>query len=361
MELQVYCWNIQTNSEKSIQKGKATIAQAMRRPPGSLDDHGFDPTSPWVLAILENKGGGAEVGQMLCTELGGEWSQVVELGGSSFTRENIVLIGGGGCHLVDDPAAFTGWQTSFRTWQTDAHTASMEKAANAMASRRIPLRQATERYGDRVVIAERQTPKLAEDCRNPAIVTVRVPGVQDFKLGFLHAPGPGEKSHPGVNEPDRKWTETLAGLYAETVMATLNDENLDALLGDFNLYGTGPEMPHMTWFSKDLGPTTCKKDSGEDVKDGGKFDRVYAKPGMCLGKPRKVANFGPGLTDHIGVGVVLVRPAVANKRERADSDDDGAIDPKRAKKVSSSDVDPMQVDALGSATSSGDASSMSDD
>lgn len=233
-----------------------------------------------------------------------------------------------------------------------------------MENRRYPSRQATKKYGDRVAIADRQKPKLAEDCRNPAIVTVRVSGVQDFRLGFLHAPGPGEKSHPGVNEP-----ETLAGLYAETVMATLNDENLDALLGDFNLYGTGPEMPHMTWFSRDLGPTTCKKDSGEGVKEGGKFDRVYARPDMCLGEPRKVANFGAGLTDHIGVGVLLGRQGEKRKERDSTGADGNVLKRSRTgyqtdETTLTADADPIRVSVPTDATSSGASSSssfMSDD
>lgn len=342
--LQVYCWNIQKNSKESIEAGKAQIAQAIKRGPQSLDCHGFDPQAPWVLAILENKRDGEEVGETLRAALQGQWSKAVDVGGSSYTHESIVLVGGG-CALVGEPTQFTGWQEKFNLLQNTAYECAKRQAVQHMTKRADLSRAAATAsgYGDRQAIVEAQKPKLATTCRNPAIVSVRVPGGQDFKLGFLHAPGPGEKSQHGLKEPDSPWTEKLAGLYAEAVMSALNDEGLHAVLGDYNLRETGPTIAHMTWFSKDLGPTTCYKDSGDGVPEGGRYDRVYAKPEMCLeDKARKVANFGPNLTDHIAVGVVLGAPGAARKGKRAASDGADVPDAKRAK-YSEVDAEPMQV------------------
>lgn len=349
--LQVYCWNIQTNSKKTmVDQGHAQqIANAFRD--SQRNTHGFKVDSPWVLAILENKSGGDEVGHALQTKLGGKWFRVVDLGGSNHARENIVLIGGGGCEVHDEPKAFTGWQGSFGAVQNGAKDANVIAAHNAPQNSPYSLRETS--FAKRLATAQNQEIKLPEDCRNPAIVKVRA-GNEFFKLGFLHAPGPSQKCHPDVRIPDTRQPKPLAMLYAETVMAAINHENLDALLGDFNLYEPGPKPQRMTRIGEGQEPTTCYKDTGEGVNEGGSLDRAFAKQESCAEKDiterpilRRVENFGGGLTDHIGVGVLLGRPGVAHSGNMADS----------------VGANPMQVSSLSlaSATSSGDASFMSDD
>lgn len=322
--LQVYCWNIQTNNGALIEQRKAQIKKALFDVPPAYRNK-IQVHTPWVLAILENKRDGEQVGHVLKTELGGEWFEVVDVGGTTRTRENIVIVGSG-CMLKGEARAFDGWRVSYDEILGDAYRCTMDGArALDQARERLSRRSKTNSgYGSALETITKNPPKPPEFCRNPALITVNVPGVGDFKLGFLHAPGPGVESMHSLGSADEKHLRSLAGVYAKSVMATLPDEGLHALLGDFNLYDEGPSMPHMSWFSKHLGPTTCYKDTGTGVPNGGRFDRVYARPEMCAeSEARKIENFGDGLTDHCAVGVALRAPSSALKRKREEDHSPG--------------------------------------
>lgn len=322
--LQVYCWNIQTNNGDLAKSRKTQIKQALFGRNTAAHNR-IKRDTPWVLAILENKRDGADVGRILKDELNGSWFRVVDVGGNAHTHENIVIIGGN-CEPKGEARAFDGWKQSFDQFLGDAHEGTLEMAWEGDQKRVHLMRQTKKEsgYSSQEQIAKNRPTKSSDTCRNPALIKVNVPGVGDFELGFLHAPGPGPESTWSLKYAADKHLQKLAGVYAASVMATLRDEGLHALLGDFNLYDEGPAMAHMSWYSKGLGPTTCDKGSGKEVERGGRFDRVYARPEMCAEpEARKIGNFGGGLTDHCGVGVALRKPSSAPKRKREEDDSPG--------------------------------------
>lgn len=280
--MQVICWNIRKNNAKNIQV--ELIAAAVAK--------SADPRAPWLLAILENTKDGDTVGERLRTALGGQWHHVIAAGGGAHTRENVVLIGGGGC-AFKIAVADTSWQAMFGgRYNLDYFSNVVHAESHASQS---STRASTTTA--RVTSARKERPWDPGNCRNPILVKVGANG-RDYSFGFVHSPGPAE----GVTYSAATYAET----YFSCIMESLQSLGLDGLLGDFNMYGSEPRPDGggtLTDVSINLGGTTFKK--ATDTVGDSRLDRAYLSSRFALHSAVSLVNGSSLASDHVGVYIRL--------------------------------------------------------
>jgi hypothetical protein len=275
--MQIICWNIRKNNAKNI-KPEAIKEAVMKK---------INTGAPWLFSVLENAKDGDTVGDALKTALGGTWFKVIDAGGGTHTKENVVLIGGGGC-VEKKSTADTTWQKTF-----DANNALLFMGSVAKQE----VKTLESRLRDTTVQNSIEESWDASNCRNPIVVEVTTPNTS-HKFGFVHSPGPQEGT---------TYTGKYAKTYFETIKRSLKDQNLDGLMGDFNIYGSaniddkdGLNTPDM----KLEGGTTYKPATGK-LGDS-RLDRVFLADRYCCHSTLGLIDGGSKVSDHAGVFVKLI-------------------------------------------------------
>lgn len=288
--LKVIVWNLERLTEEKARTFSKTIGSCVK---GVVGDK-----TPYLFVVLENKTKPLPTLDAICAGLPGVTSSIaVELGGSSSTKENALVITGNGATATID--VFEGWREAFR--KASEELKSHEKAQQTQFNAAIPYKLRTpggvprsERSMDR--IEGSFTP--VEALRNPVSITAHYGGCQPISLLSLHAPGPSVgKEHD----------ETTAATYAKCVLESAGDR-FDIVAGDFNLRKEISDQGRVGAFvdqSVGTGATTKGEDlAGRDHYS--RLDRIYAKPGLPVRAGMASDSLdSKELTDHHALVVTL--------------------------------------------------------
>lgn len=284
----IISWNVKTNNAGNFGDRYNPMCQAIYDQYGEQINSG----APWVLAVLENKSGGTDIGNNLCARLGGQWSFAPSLGGGAHTTENVILIGGN-C-AVTAHGANTDWKNIFNTRLQTSHASAIAQVHDKFANGARSMRASTQMKS--IATVENDNPWVADNCRNPYLIEIAA-STGTFRLGFVHSPGPQEK----VSYHD----DSYASLYFESILTALKDRSLNCLIGDFNIYGSEPVDPTKYGLypvGKNMGGTTF---DGEGGVGNSRLDRAYVASGHALHSPTALLNGSNVVSDHLGLGVSL--------------------------------------------------------
>ena len=273
--MNILCWNIQKNSDKTISDA---VALAL-----STEISGFTSNS-FALFILENKSGPDVVGNRIKDAIGkNAQASYFQMGGNTHRAENVICIHSNDVRVARSEL-FTKWKPVFEGILSD-ETNRISNNHTAQAS------EARDRYAIRQPRPELEFKSLsADDLRSPVIYVLKT-ATEEHKVAVVHSPGPGAKTEV-MAQPEAK-------LYFDAVMSTLRNEVIDVVVGDFNIYSINSEPDGFT--QQNSGPTPTTYGTG-------KLDRVFVK-----GAPKCHAYvFGPDTkpeyTDHRGIGLRVVDP-----------------------------------------------------
>jgi len=301
MPIQIMCWNMERiTANNCTGKVKSMVEAIGKTAKGN---------QPWALAVLECKDNGMAVATQLQHSLHGAGIEIIEANGKGSTKENVVLIYGGGC-TFQGGAAHQEWHGAF-TEKMQAETANFVNlqfaAASSPNARALRERQADGYGRDATMLKAMDGQWKAENCRDPVLVKLSADG-EAFSIAFVHSPGPGAKAQ--MSE-----AISYAKTYFKCITKSLADAGAEVVMGDFNIYGSDDIQTHQDWSLKEVadavaGPGTTFKITGD--RSSSQLDRVFMHSKYVFGSKVTLMDAKVDASDHLGLYANIATDVASN-------------------------------------------------